>query len=422
MSRQNTLTGLIAILAFSFLTTGCASVREDPYRGQSLALIILEQWELQVGDPEKRFFETVERDAKSFGEGGAFGGAATGCLAGMVTTGVILLDPDGMEAGCMIVGSVVGGVAYVVGFGIGAVLGTVEGSLAAFGNEFTDVDTGALVAAFKESDPSAELDAGLKQATRHRTDASLTRLEGAQPAEDYGHLAGQGYPFVIVLKITDFYVSTYGVVSPGSRVRVSVKGEVIDTATNERQLVRNWTYTGESVDPSKLAENESELLKSHMKTAWAEISSEIAGDIFLVSEQPGEVVSHGEKLLVDAENGEPEAQFQLYTRDKPDGKSLTWLCLAADQGHAPAQEELGDLHVKGLGQAWREAGLVELDHVRAYMWYSLAAANGEPPVGLTRDDFADHMTPEQIAEAERLAAEWKPGDCGAEGSPTKSTG
>ncbi len=129
-----------------------------------------------------------------------------------------------------------------------------------------------------------------------------------------------------------------------------------------------------------------------------------------------------------ANQGHAEALFQLYSRDKPDEKSLTWLCLAANQGHALAQEERGDLHVQGLGQAWREAGLVKLDHVRAYMWYSLAAANGEPRAGYRsrplyiRDDLADQMTPAQIAEAERLAAEWKPGDCGAEGSPTKPTG
>ncbi len=127
-------------------------------------------------------------------------------------------------------------------------------------------------------------------------------------------------------------------------------------------------------------------------------------------------------ISLAANQGHAEAQFQLYTRDKPDGKSLTWLCLAANQGHALAQEELGDLHVKGLGQAWREAGLVELDPVRAYVWYSLAAANGDRRAGYIRDDLADQMTPEQIAEGERLAAEWKPGDCGTEGSPTKSAG
>ena len=127
-------------------------------------------------------------------------------------------------------------------------------------------------------------------------------------------------------------------------------------------------------------------------------------------------------LSLAANQGHAEAQFQLYRRDKPDGKSLTWLCLAANQGHALAQEERGDLHVQGLGQAWREAGPVKLDHVRAYMWYSLAAANGLTRAGSTRDFIDDQMTPAQIAEAERLVAEWKPGDCGAEGSPTKSAG
>jgi len=38
-----------------------------------------------------------------------------------------------------------------------------------------------------------------------------------------------------------------------------------------------------------------------------------------------------------------------------------------------------------------------------------------------RDDLAEQMTPEQIAEAKRLAAEWKPGDCGAEDRTAEST-
>ncbi len=33
----------------------------------------------------------------------------------------------------------------------------------------------------------------------------------------------------------------------------------------------------------------------------------------------------------------------------------------------------------------------------------------------------NQMTPAQIAEAERLVAEWKPGDCGAEGRTAEST-
>jgi hypothetical protein len=124
------------------------------------------------------------------------------------------------------------------------------------------------------------LEAALKKTIRRRPDISLTRLENARPADGYGHLAGQGYPLVIVLRITDSYVGTHGAAFPDSRVHVAVKGEVVDTATNERKVVKHWTHTGESVEPSRLAENQSELLKSQMKQAWAEISAKIAEDVF----------------------------------------------------------------------------------------------------------------------------------------------
>ncbi len=175
-----------------------------------------------------------------------------------------------------VIGLFVGLPGYVVGFGIGSVVGAVEGSIAAFQDELTDADIGALVAVFEESDPSAELEAALKQTIRHMSDASIAKLESGQPAECYVHLAEQGYPFAIVLRITEFYLSNY---SPGYRIHLAVEGEVIDTATNRRQLVRDWTYIGESVDPTKLAENESKLLQSQMRTAWVEISSKIAADI-----------------------------------------------------------------------------------------------------------------------------------------------
>lgn len=268
---------LIVILALSLLIAGCATDREDPDRGRSLALIIVEEWELQAEDSANTFSEIVERNAKSGGAKGKVGGLGAGCVAGGVAG--VFLGPAGIELGCLVVGVTGAGVGYVVGFGIGAIVGTVESTLAAFQDEDTEADLGAPVAAIEEADPVAELAAALKQATRHSTDVSLTRLEGAQPVEDYGHLTGQGYPLVIVLTITDFYVSMEGAVCPNSRLHLAVKGEVIDTATNERQLVRDWTYTGDSVDSTKLAENESELLKSHIKMAWAEISSEIAADI-----------------------------------------------------------------------------------------------------------------------------------------------
>ena len=121
------------------------------------------------------------------------------------------------------------------------------------------------------------------------------------------------------------------------------------------------------------------------------------------------------------EQGDAEAQFQLYTRDKPDEKSLTWLCLAANQGYALAQEEFGDLHAGVYGGEWSDAGFAEPDRVRAYMWYSLAASSGHRRARFSKNTLANQMTPAQIAEAERIAAEWKPGDCGAEDRTAKST-
>ncbi len=48
------------------------------------------------------------------------------------------------------------------------------------------------------------------------------------------------------------------------------------------------------------------------------------------------------------------------------------------------------------------------DYVQAHMWYSLAAAQGEKEASKGRDILAEKMTPAQIAEAQKLAREWKP--------------
>ncbi len=116
------------------------------------------------------------------------------------------------------------------------------------------------------------------QASAPWRDAALNRLEAA--AEDYGDLSAQGYGYVIVLRITDFYVSAYNLLAPGSRVHLVVSGEVVDTATNERRLAADWSHSGDYGDPAKLAENQGELLKARMKLAWAAIASDIAQDIF----------------------------------------------------------------------------------------------------------------------------------------------
>ena len=53
---------------------------------------------------------------------------------------------------------------------------------------------------------------------------------------------------------------------------------------------------------------------------------------------------------------------------------------------------------------------VPQDYVRAHMWFNLAAsgASGHDWMIKYRDLVAAKMTPDQIAEAQRMAREWKP--------------
>ena len=80
-------------------------------------------------------------------------------------------------------------------------------------------------------------------------------------------------------------------------------------------------------------------------------------------------------------------------------EAVKWYRLATDQGSADAQYNLGGMYATGQG--------VQQDNVSAYMWLSLSAARGEQSAIKSRDLIAQHMTPAQIAEAQKRAREWK---------------
>ncbi len=112
-----------------------------------------------------------------------------------------------------------------------------------------------------------------------------------------------------------------------------------------------------------------------------------------------------------ADQGDASAQYNLgfmYATGQgvpQDGaEAVRWFRLAADQGFADAQANLGFMYATGQG--------VAQDDVEAHMWYILAAARSSGEVRdvsvKARNDVAERMTSEQIAEAQRLAREWKP--------------
>jgi TPR repeat protein len=108
-----------------------------------------------------------------------------------------------------------------------------------------------------------------------------------------------------------------------------------------------------------------------------------------------------------AEQGVADAQieFAIMYEDGRGGlaqdyaEAANWYRKAAEQGNADAQATLGFRYEQGQG--------VPQDYVLAHMWLGLAAAKGYPCAD-KRDNLASKMTTEQIAEAKRLAREWKP--------------
>ena len=116
-----------------------------------------------------------------------------------------------------------------------------------------------------------------------------------------------------------------------------------------------------------------------------------------------------------AEQGNAMAQYNLgVLYDDGQGVpqdyavAMSWYRKAAEQGYVDAQISLGIFYSMGEG--------VSRDYVIAHMWFSLAAggdkkgaeARNKMTPAQARDIVAKHMTPTQIAEAQKLAREWKP--------------
>jgi hypothetical protein len=123
-------------------------------------------------------------------------------------------------------------------------------------------------------------------------------------------------------------------------------------------------------------------------------------------------------LRLAAEQGHARAQFAVglgYNNGvgvpRNNAEALKWYRRSADQGHPAAQFFLGLMYWSGEG--------VPRDFVQAYMWFNLAAAcdlceaypdaNGASPnAAESRERVARDMTVAQIADAQKMASDWRP--------------
>ena len=111
-----------------------------------------------------------------------------------------------------------------------------------------------------------------------------------------------------------------------------------------------------------------------------------------------------------AEQGLADAECELgncylegngVPKNIPEG--IKWTRRAATQGFAQAQNALGLCYTKGTG--------VPKDYVLAYMWFNLATAKGDQRADDARINLASaerYLTPDKVAEGQRLASEFKP--------------
>ncbi len=133
-----------------------------------------------------------------------------------------------------------------------------------------------------------------------------------------------------------------------------------------------------------------------------------------------------EPLKSLAENGNLSAAYALYQHLRLRGDTTVtawhWLCSAANADYAIAQAEIGSWFRSATGEIWedwsefsldllRYAG-IDQDNVIAYMWYTLAITNGDKSALTVRDyHVAKTLSDNEIAQANQMAREWKPGDC-----------
>jgi TPR repeat protein len=145
-----------------------------------------------------------------------------------------------------------------------------------------------------------------------------------------------------------------------------------------------------------------------MLSIWAH-SSAIAGPF-----EDGEIAYYtGDyptalKLLQPlADQGHAAAQLDIANMyengrgvKQDNAEAVKWTLKAAEQGNSLAQLNMGQMYKNGWG--------VNQDNVQAYMWYSISVAAGNKDAASKTGSIAATMTPEQIAQAKRLAAAWKP--------------
>ena len=127
--------------------------------------------------------------------------------------------------------------------------------------------------------------------------------------------------------------------------------------------------------------------------------------------KPENAAQAARELKPFAEQGSAGAQFNLgslyyqgWGLPQDYLEAVKWFRKAAEQQYVYAQVTLGTIYAEGV------PGAIGKDYPQALMWFIFASAQGDAKGMEFRDTMAARMTPAQIAEAQKMAREFKPQD------------
>jgi len=198
--------------------------------------------------------------------------------------------------------------------------------------------------------------------------------------------------------------------APGYSVE-EISSKATDGDADAQATLGNYYLHGQGV-----SQNIQEAIKWYKKAADQNSVVGLSMYAFMLDRE-GQYIKSTPFWLKAAQLGSVKAQIEMGVKcaigmeagiAKDFVESAKWFQKAAEGGDSRGQRYLGLAYTNGIG--------VPQDFVQAHKWYNISAASNDgerEEAAAARDKLASKMTAPQIAEAQKLAREWKPNEAGS---------
>jgi hypothetical protein len=356
--------------------------------------------------------------------------------------------------------------AMVVGLGM-AIADTVEagdyGAATAHNQDDVKAATASLDRSLLETRIADELRGRLVSTIREST--SIEVLSDDTSREDTKAKVGdRSSVIVFALDIERFTMIREGQDSPDLRLEFTVTGAIYEFPRFHPRYERRWHLYSNLGDFYSLTDSGAIGLRQELDDAFDKMAATIVDDIFVTQASTqwssGTVVGDsvvtlygfeqspvaesssttipsgtlGSYIRYQAAHGNVDAAIHLVRETErrkyadyvplssdrlADRSAWRSLCEAANEGFIGAQLDIALWHRPPMWasmdsakrQLLRSKIGIQPDNRLSYMWYMLAEQAGSEEAVWQLGQFKNNMTPDEIAEAEQMVRDWKPGDC-----------